>query len=122
MAGIQAALIVGLCIVKERHSEWPMILIAVLSAALLAASVLRHYWDIRTQRTVRGISFILVGIDAAGDIFSLASIFFQPTLDVLGIVIYATEVVLWCGVFACGGYYRLSRLGSEAVACTEVMR
>lgn len=30
---------------------------------------------------------------------------FQPELDILGIVIYATEFLLWCGVFACGGYF-----------------
>ncbi|KAK2043179.1 hypothetical protein LZ31DRAFT_555450 [Colletotrichum somersetense] len=105
MAGIQIALVIGLRIIKDRGVEWPMILMAVLSAALLAAGVLRHYWDIYLHRTVRGISFIFVGIDAAGDVFSLASIFFQPKTDVLGIVIYATEFMLWCGVFACGGYY-----------------
>jgi hypothetical protein len=32
---------------------------------------------------------------------------FQPHLDILGMVIYATEFVLWCGVFACGGYFNL---------------
>ncbi|GKT84096.1 PQ-loop repeat-containing protein [Colletotrichum tofieldiae] len=105
MAGIQIALVIGLRVVKARGVEWPMILMAVLSAALLAAGVLRHYWDIYVHRTVRGISFTFVAIDAAGDVFSLASIFFQPKMDILGIVIYATEFMLWCGVFACGGYY-----------------
>lgn len=80
---------------------------AILSAAFLAAGVLRHYWDIYVHRSVRGISFIFVGIDAAGDLFSLISVFFQPTLDVLGMVIYGTELVLWIGVFACGGYFNL---------------
>ncbi len=107
MAGTQVALIVGLRILRQRQVEWPMVLMAVLSAVLLAAGVLRHYWDIWVHRTVRGISFIFVGIDAAGDVFSLMSIFFQPTMDILGIVIYATEFALWCGVFACGGYYNL---------------
>ncbi|KAF7558847.1 hypothetical protein G7046_g5314 [Stylonectria norvegica] len=105
MGGIQAGLIVALRISTARHIEWPMTVMAVLSAALLAAGVLRHYWDIWVHRTVRGISFIFVGIDAAGDVFSLVSLFFQPELDVRGVVIYATEFVLWCGVFACGGYY-----------------
>ncbi|KAK4188925.1 PQ loop repeat protein [Podospora australis] len=107
MGGIQAALIVGLKIVKDKHPEveWPMIVMAVLSAALLAAGVLRHYWDIWVHRTVRGISFLFVGIDALGDVFSLVSIFFQPKYNVLGMVIYGTELVLWLGVFACGGYY-----------------
>lgn len=80
---------------------------AVLSAGLLAAGVLRHYWDIYVHRTVRGISFIFVAIDAAGDLFSLVSVLFQPTLNVLGLVIYGTELALWIGIFACGGYFNL---------------
>ena len=107
MGGIQAALIVALQIAKDKHLQWPLTLMAVLSAALLAAGVLRHYWDIYVHRTVRGISFLFVGIDAAGDVFSLASVVFQPKLDILGIIIYGTELVLWIGVFACGGYYNL---------------
>jgi hypothetical protein len=105
MGGIEAALIIALRIAKDRHLQWPLTLMAVLSAVLLAAGVLRHYWDIYVHRTVRGISFLFVGIDAAGDVFSLVSVVFQPTLDVLGLVIYGTELILWIGVFACGGYY-----------------
>jgi hypothetical protein len=107
LGGIEAALIVGLSRLKSRHVEWPMTIMAVLSAVLLAAGVLRHYWDIWVHRTVRGISFIFVGIDAAGDLFSLFSVFLQPKLDILGMAIYGTELALWCGVFACGGYYNL---------------
>ncbi|EEU42416.1 uncharacterized protein NECHADRAFT_40306 [Fusarium vanettenii 77-13-4] len=66
MGGIQAGLIIALRIPESKDIEWPMILMASLSAALLAAG---------------------------------------PELDYLGIVIYATEFVLWCGVFAAGGYY-----------------
>ena len=73
-AGVQAALIVALRIALARGVRWPVTLMAVLSACLLAAGVLRHYWDIYTHRTVRGISFIFVGIDAAGDLFSLVSV------------------------------------------------
>lgn len=105
MGGSQAALIIGLRILKSRQVEWPMTLMAVISAVLLAAGVLRHYWDIWVHRTVRGISFIFVSIDAAGDLFSLLSVFFQPKLDILGMVIYGSELVLWLGVIACGGYY-----------------
>jgi hypothetical protein len=46
----------------------------VCSTALLSAGVLSHYLDVYAYRTVRGISFIFVGIDAAGDVFSLVSI------------------------------------------------
>jgi hypothetical protein len=105
MGGVQAALIFALRIGHERHIQWPITLMAVLSAVLLAAGVLRHYWDIYVHRTVRGISFIFVGIDAAGDVFSLISVLFEPKLDILGLLIYGTELILWIGVFACGGYY-----------------
>lgn len=58
----------------DRHITWPVTLIAILAAVLLAVGVLRHYCDIYIHRTVRGISFIFVGIDAAGDLFSLISV------------------------------------------------
>jgi hypothetical protein len=107
MAAIQTGLIIGVRHAKERDIEWPSILMAVASAVLLAAGVLRHYVDVYLHRTVRGISFIFVGIDALGDVFSLISVVFQPTLDILGMVIYATELVLWIGIFICGAYYNL---------------
>jgi hypothetical protein len=107
MGGVQAALIVALRHAKERDLEWPLILMAVLAAALLAAGVGRHYVDIYIHRTVRGISFIFVGIDALGDVFSLLSVIFHSRLDILGMIIYATELVLWIGIFMCGAYYNL---------------
>ncbi|UPX09760.1 uncharacterized protein EKO05_0000443 [Ascochyta rabiei] len=107
MGGVQAALIIALRHAKERDLEWPLILMAVLAATLLAAGVGRHYVDIYLHRTVRGISFIFVGLDALGDVFSLLSVIFHSKLDILGMVIYATELVLWTGIFACGAYYNL---------------
>ena len=32
---------------------------------------------------------------------------FQAKLDTLGMVIYGTELLLWIGVFTCGGYFNL---------------
>jgi PQ loop repeat len=105
LGGAEVGLIVALRIAKQRDRTWPITLMAVLSAVLLAAGVLRHYWDIYTHRTVRGISFIFVGIDAGGDLTSLISVLFQPKMNILGLVIYGTELILWIGVFACGGYF-----------------
>jgi hypothetical protein len=59
---------------EKQNRHWPVTLMGVLSTVLLSAGVLRHYWDIYIHRTVRGISFIFVGIDAAGDVFSLISV------------------------------------------------
>lgn len=108
MAGIEVGLIFALRAGKRNGTEWPITLMAVLAAVFLALGVLRHYWDIYRHRTVRGISFLFVGIDALGDLTSLVSVLFQPTLDILGLVIYGVELALWIGVFACGGYYNLT--------------
>nr|POE93479.1 uncharacterized protein c2e12.03c [Quercus suber] len=111
VAGLMAAIEVGLVFALQagvrNGTAWPVTLMAVLAALFLALGVLRHYLDIFQHRTVRGISFIFVGIDAMGDLTSLISVLFQPKLDILGLVIYGTELVLWMGVFACGGYYNL---------------
>lgn len=107
MGGIEIALIFALKEAVKRHINWPTLFMAVLAAVLLDAGVLCHYWDIYTHRTVRGISFIFVGIDAAGDLFSLLSVFFQAELNILGMAIYGTELALWTGVFVCGGYFNL---------------
>ena len=74
LGGIEVSLVFALRAAQHHHLHWPIILMAALSAAFLAAGVLRHYWDIYTHHTVRGISFIFVGIDAAGDLFSLISV------------------------------------------------
>jgi len=90
---------------------WPVVLMGVLSAVLLCAGVGRHYVDIWRERTVRGISFLFCFIDALGDLTSLLSVVFWwkagRRLDVLGLVVYGSELVLWLGVFACGGRYNL---------------
>ena len=105
MGGVEVGLIFALKTAMSRGIEWPITLMAILAAVLLAAGVGRHYWDIWTHHTVRGISFIFVGIDAAGDLFSLISIFFQAELNILGMVTYGTELALWIGVFLCGGFF-----------------
>lgn len=107
MAGIELGLIFASRLGKRRGVEWPVTLMAVLAAVFLALGVLRHYWDIYQHRTVRGISFFFVGLDAMGDLTSILSVLFQPSLDILGLIIYGVELALWIGIFACGGYYNL---------------
>jgi len=107
MAGIEVGLVFALRTGVGRGTTWPVTLMAVLAALFLALGVLRHYLDIYIHRTVRGISFIFCGIDALGDLTSLLSVLFQPSIDILGIVIYSVELILWIGIFACGGYFNL---------------
>ena len=125
MGGVEVGLVFALR--DARGVQWPVTFMAVLAAFLLAAGVGRHYWDIWTHRTVRGISFIFVAIDAAGDLFSLISVFFQQGLNVLGMVIYGTELALWIGVFLCGGWFNLipwvrGKVASRRAAVEEERR
>lgn len=119
LGGVELGLVFALLAAKSRDLQWPVILMAVLSASLLSAGVLRHYWDIYRERTVRGISFLFVAIDALGDLTSLVSIFFQPELDVLGMVIYGSELALWLGILACGGYYNFRPWLSQKLGATR---
>jgi len=59
---------------SKQNRQWSTTLMGVLSTVLLSAGVLRHYYDIYVHRTVRGISFLFVGIDALGDVFSFVSV------------------------------------------------
>jgi hypothetical protein len=58
----------------RRDLQWPLMLMAILSAVLLALGVGRHYLDIIQTKTVRGISFFFVSLDAMGDLTSLLSL------------------------------------------------
>lgn len=107
MGGIEVGLVYALRRGFSQGIDWPVTLMAVLSALLLAAGVMTHYVDIYRHRTVRGISFLFVGIDAAGDLFSLLSVLFEPSLNILGLVIYGTELCLWIGIMLCGIWYNL---------------
>lgn len=116
-AGIESAFVFGLrAAVKGKESgqiEYhPAIMtMGVLAAVLLCAGVASHYIDIWKEKTVRGISFLFVGIDALGDLTSLISVLFWwkagQTLDILGLIVYGSEFVLWSGVLLCGIKYNL---------------
>jgi len=74
LGAVEVGLVFALQEAVKRDRHWAVTFMGVVSTVLLSAGVLRHYWDIWIHRTVRGISFIFVGIDAAGDVFSLISV------------------------------------------------
>jgi hypothetical protein len=107
MGGIEAGLVFALRVGIRHDVDWPLTLLAVLAALFLALGVLEQYLAIHKHRSVEGISFLFCGIDALGDLTSTISVIFEPKLSVLGLVIYNVEFVLWMGIFACGGYFKL---------------
>ena len=60
--------------IPGHHQERFVLATAILAAAMLSLGVLRHYWDIYEERTVRGISWGFVFLDALGDLASLLAI------------------------------------------------
>lgn len=93
---------------------------AILSAILLSAGVLRHYVDIYKTKSVRGLSITFVCIDAMGDLTSLLSLLFEPHLDVLGFVIYGSELVLWIGVLSCVFVFNVLGIGKGEETESEI--
>jgi hypothetical protein len=98
LGGIETGLVFALRTGYEREVKWPGTLMAVLAAVLLSAGVLRHYVDILRTRSDAGISLRFALLDASGDIASLISVVFQPSLSILGLVIYGSELVIWLGL------------------------
>ena len=106
--GMETAGILSLFIVVRKHNvEWPIYLMSVLAATLLSLGVLREYLQIYRHRTSDGISILFVIFDAMGDLTSLLSLLFEPKLDIWGLVIYSTELVLWIGIII---YYSIEHL------------
>ncbi|KAL9598014.1 MAG: hypothetical protein Q9219_004770 [cf. Caloplaca sp. 3 TL-2023] len=99
--GIQALLVLTLREPYGRGVEWPMTLVGVIAAVLLAAGLIPPYFEIakRSGRVV-GINFVFISIDWLGAFFSLMALVAQNTFDVLGGVQYIVVLLLEFGIFA----------------------
>ncbi|KAI4109123.1 MAG: hypothetical protein LQ339_001929 [Xanthoria mediterranea] len=98
--GIQVLLVLTLRGPYSRGVDWPMTLIGVISAILLAAGLIPPYFEIakRNGRVV-GINFVFLSIDWLGAFFSLMALVAQRTFDVLGGVQYLVILLLEAGIF-----------------------
>ena len=106
MGGIEVALVFATRIAIDREISWPLTLMAVLAAVLLALGVMEQYLAIWKNRSVEGISFLFCGIDALGDLTSIVSVAFEAQINIFGIVMYGVEFILWIFVFACGFWFK----------------
>lgn len=109
LGGIEVGLVFALRMANERGQKWTATLMAVVAAVLLAGGVLRHYADMWKTRSDAGLSLQFALLDAAGDVASLLSVTFQPSLSILGLVIYGSELVLWIGLIVIIIYFRKFR-------------
>ncbi|OGM46178.1 PQ loop repeat protein [Aspergillus bombycis] len=109
LGGTEAGLVFALRVAYKRGERWPSTLMAILSAVLLAAGVLRHYVDMFRTRSDAGLSLKFALLDASGDVASILSVIFQPSPSILGLVIYGTEFVIWLGLMIILLYFRAAQ-------------
>lgn len=120
MGSAETALIFAVRIALGKGMLWPLTLMAVLATLLLALGVMEQYIAIWKNRSVEGISFLFCGLDALGDMTSIISVTFEPRLNVLGLVIYTVELVLWLGIFACGCWFKLIPLAKQKIIARKM--
>lgn len=112
--GIETGLVFALRLARERGQSWPLTLMAVIAAVLLAAGVLRHYVDMLKTRSDAGLSLKFAILDASGDVASILSVAFQANLSILGLVIYGTELMIWLGLIGIVLYFRMANRRKES--------
>lgn len=121
LGGIEAGLVFALRVARRRDQDWAFTLMAVLAAVLLAGGVLRHYVDMYRTRSDAGLSLRFAVLDASGDVASILSVVFQPSLSVLGLVIYGSELVIWIGLIVVVVYFRATKRNRRSIEEEEAV-
>ena len=99
-AGAEVGFILWLRPIYREGKEWPLLIIGVIAAILIALGLIPPYFELAKRRgRVIGINFVFVGMDSLGALFSLVSIV-VGTMDILSIVLYAVVIALEFGIFA----------------------
>jgi hypothetical protein len=115
----ESGLVFALRVARRRNEDWASTLMAVIAAVLLAGGVLRHYVDMITTKSDAGLSLRFAILDSSGDVASLLSVVFQPTLSILGLIIYGSELAIWLGLISILLYFRAK--GSNKEHHTEML-
>ncbi|KZF22967.1 hypothetical protein L228DRAFT_268333 [Xylona heveae TC161] len=116
-AGIEALLILTLRIPYSHGVSWPITLIGILAAVLLAAGLIPPYFELAKRNgRVIGINFIFLTVDFSGAFFSTLALAVQHTFDILGGILYIVCMLLEIGIFLSHGIWliRTRKLRHEA--------
>lgn len=106
IGGAQAVLIVTLRPPYERGVSWPITLIGVLAALMLALGLIPPYFELaRRKGRVVGINLLFLFTDWLGAFLSLMSLVAQQSFDVLGGVQYSVCAALEVGIFLSHGIW-----------------
>lgn len=98
--GLEVALILALKIPYNKGIEYPILIVGVIAAILLALGIVPPYFEIAKRKgQVVGINFWFLAMDWSGAFFSLMALVAQNTFDVLGGVMFSVIIALESGIF-----------------------
>jgi hypothetical protein len=108
-AGIEAGCIVPFRNLYREGVHWPVTMIGIIAAVLIAVGLLPPYFELyKRGGQVVGINFIFLVVDSSGALFSLLSLVTQGgPLDVLGCVSYIAILAMEVGIFLSQGIWLL---------------
>lgn len=109
-AGVECALVFPFIKLHDRGVTWPVTLVGVIAAILLAAGLLPPYFELwKRNGQVVGINFVFLFIDSMGALFSIFSLVAQDDdeFDILGCVLYAVVIFLEIGIFSSHGIWMI---------------
>lgn len=101
--GLQCALIFPLRPLNDKGIHWPLLIVGIVAAVLLAGGLIPPYFELwKYKGRVVGINFVFLSMDSLGALFSMLSVFTQDgdDIDILGVVLYAVVLALEIGIFA----------------------
>ena len=117
--GVEAVLIFTLRPLYDRRVAWPIMLVGIVAAILLAAGLLPPYFELwkRSGRVV-GINFLFLTIDWLGAFFSLMALVAQNIFDALGGCLFIVCIFIEGGIFVSHGIwlFRTRKLRASAKA------
>ena len=115
--GSEAILILTLRPLYDRQIAWPIMIVGIVAAILLAAGLLPPYFELwkRSGRVV-GINFLFLTIDWLGAFFSLMGVVAQNTFDALGGCLFIVCIFIEGGIFVSHGIWLLRTRKIRAAA------
>ncbi|KAF9992108.1 hypothetical protein BGZ79_003496 [Entomortierella chlamydospora] len=105
MAGIQVGAIYATKYDEDNHVKGTTIAAGVLPIVFVVLGFMPQYADIYKDKSVVGVSMAFIAGDAMGAIFSIISLCFRDTLDILATLTYVMVLICDLAVFGFFLYY-----------------
>ncbi|KAF9344308.1 hypothetical protein BGX26_004540 [Mortierella sp. AD094] len=124
MAGIQAGAIYATKYGEDNQVKGTTVAAGVIPIVLVVLGFMPQYADIYRDKSVVGVSMAFIAADAMGAVFSIISLCFRDTIDILATLTYVMVLVCDLTVFGFFLYYnklnpslsRVQNLGADSTS------